>query len=79
MHYVQFNNLYIQDIIKLLMNKKPKIILVKRTSRVCEDKFNKPWLELSKKYNNNNNETINHCVDHVTNVLKKKQNKIKYK
>jgi hypothetical protein len=66
-------DLYIKNIIKLLSKRKPKIILMKTTNRICEDKFNKSWLKLSKKYNNNNNETINHCVDHVANVLKKEK------
>jgi hypothetical protein len=68
-------DLYIKNIIKLLSKRKPKIILMKTTNRICEDKFNMSWLELSKKYNSNNNETINYCVDHVTNKLKEEEEK----
>jgi hypothetical protein len=69
--------LFIKDFIKFLMKKKPKIILIKTTNRICEGKFKGPWLDLSKKYNSNNNETINYCVDHV--LRKTKSNTINNK
>jgi hypothetical protein len=58
--------LMIKDFIKLSIKKKPKIILIKTTNIVCDGKFMNAWSDLSKKYNNNDKETINYCIDHVS-------------